>query len=262
MVAPHDERLGPLPHDIPPEPDPGPPPQLQVEPRRLGDRLTEPLPEPWRLEEDEEELRPSGERADPPQLLRGRGRSRPPPITRAARSYGRPPGRGRQVDDEEVEHPLVKKRGRHRKGLVERTGPQDDELAQVDPTRRGLNRIERPRRVEIAGKEARGLRLGDQPERERRAPARRAAAERNRPRVRDRTRSEDCVKLREPAREPARHHPDIGFGVLRGERRERADDLEPGPGRSAPPPRAKRGDGVEQILRGGRHAVNHRTYVL
>ena len=91
VAAAGDERLGPLADDVPPEPDPRLPLELEAQSRGFRDRGREPARQPGRLEGDEERLRPPGEPGQPAQSLGHVGRRR-------ARVRA-----GRQVEDEDVD---------------------------------------------------------------------------------------------------------------------------------------------------------------
>jgi hypothetical protein len=59
-----DERLRPLAHDVTAQPDPRSTRQLQSDAGRLGDRGGESAAEAWRVEDQQEDLRSSGERRE------------------------------------------------------------------------------------------------------------------------------------------------------------------------------------------------------
>lgn len=84
--VPGDDHLRPLADDVPAEPDPRPLGQLQPEPRRLGDRARDRAGQTGRLEDDEEDRGSAGQRRQPAQPVRDRGR--PPAIAPGAS----PPG--------------------------------------------------------------------------------------------------------------------------------------------------------------------------
>ena len=62
--VPADEHLGPLPDHVPAEPDPRAPGKLQAERRGRGDRGRQLPPEARRLEDDEQDAGPPGERRE------------------------------------------------------------------------------------------------------------------------------------------------------------------------------------------------------
>ncbi len=87
-----DERLRPLSDDVAPEPDPRPPGELEADPGRLGDGGGEAAGQARRFEDDEERLRPPGERGQPAE-----------PVGDPRRSIrGGQPAAG-QVEDEEID---------------------------------------------------------------------------------------------------------------------------------------------------------------
>jgi hypothetical protein len=152
VPAAGDERLGPLADDVPPEPDPGPPRQFQAQPGRFGDCGRQPRQQPRRLEGDEERLRSPGESGQPSQPLGDLGRRR---------AHGGP---GRQVDHEDVDRSTGEEHPGDREALVEGVRGQHDEPVEADAAGGGLDRIERPGKIEPGDDRAVGLGLGDEAE--------------------------------------------------------------------------------------------------
>ena len=185
VAAAGHERLGPLADDVPPEPDPGPPVELQPQPGRFGDRGHEPRRQPGRLEGDEECLRSAGEAGQPAQSFGDLGRGR-------AHIRAR-----REVDHEDVDRAAGEEHPRDREALVEGVGGQDDEPVEADATGDGLDRIERPGEVQPGDDRAVGLGLGDEPEGEGRGAGARSAAQGHAGGARQPTRPDDRIEGRE-----------------------------------------------------------------
>ena len=253
-----DERLRPLPDDVPAEPDPGPALQLQPDAARLRDRRRHGRREVRRLEHHKRDPRPPGHRRQPAEPVRDAGHRRDP---------------GGQVDDEEVDRPGRQEGTREREALGGRLGRQDDEPLRPDAARDGLDRVERTSKVQPGHDRPRRLRLSDEPQRERGPPAREVAPERETRPARQATRPEHGVECREPGRE------DLGtvdlegsLGLLlrrRRHRREGAHDVavvargaaRRTARRGRSPPRAEGGEGGLDVGGEGRHAVKYRTNV-
>ena len=89
--VPGDDHLRPLADDIPTEPDPGPSGELEAEPGRLRDRARDRSRQARRLEDDEQDVRPTGERGEPTESIRDR--RWPSPVARPGSApVARPPG--------------------------------------------------------------------------------------------------------------------------------------------------------------------------
>ena len=159
------ERLGPLPDDVPAETDPGPPLELETQPRGLGDRGHEVRRQPRRFEGDEERLGPASQSGQAPEALGDLGRRRAGGRSR------------RQVDHEDVDRAAGEEHPGDRQALVERVRCQDDEPVEPDAAGGGLDRIERPGDVHPGDDRAIRLGLGDEPEGERRCARARGAAQ-------------------------------------------------------------------------------------
>ena len=163
-----DERLRPLPDDVASEPDPRPPGELETDAGRLGDGGREATRQARRFEHDEERLRSPGEGSQPAEPVGDPGRT-----IRAGQ-----PAAG-QVQDEQVHRTAGQQRATDGQALVERLGRDDDEPFEPDATGDGLDRVEAARQVEPGDDRARDLRLGGEPEDERRPAARAVAADRD-----------------------------------------------------------------------------------
>jgi len=158
VPAAGDEHLGPLADDVPPEPDPGPPGQLETQPGRFGDGGRETRDQPRWLEGDEERLGPASEPGQATQPLGDLGRRRA-----GVRA-------GRQVEDEDVDRAAGEEHPGDRQALVEGLGRQDDEPVEADAAGDGLDRVERSGEVQPGDDRAVGLGLGDEPQGEGRGP--------------------------------------------------------------------------------------------
>ncbi len=196
--VPGDDHLRPLADDVPAEPDPRPPGELQAEPGRLGDRARDGTREAGRLEDDEEDPGPTGERDQASEPLRDRRRAAAVPPGSARRLPARAPPLGREVHDEEVHRPARDKRAGHRQGLVEGGRLEDDEPFEANPAGDRLDRVQAPGEVHIGDDRAGRLGLRREPEGEGRLPARGVPPDGERGRARDAARSEDRVQRGEP----------------------------------------------------------------
>jgi len=179
-----DDHLRSLPDDVPAEPDPRSASQLQPDAGRLahGGREAGAARRSRRLEHDERD----------PGTARERGHS--------GESIGEPGGAWRacgQVDDQEVHRPAGEERAGDRQALLGIRWRHHDEPGQLDPARHGLHRVERRREVQPRDDRAGRLRLGREPERERRPPARRVASQRDAHPARHAAGPEDRVELGE-----------------------------------------------------------------
>ena len=183
-----DDHLRSLPDDVPAEPDPRPVRQLQPDAGRLahGGRETGACGRPRRLEHDERD----------PGTARERGHSGEP--------IGEPGGAWRpcrQVDDQEVHRPAGEERAGDRQTFKGIGRGHDDEPGQLDTARHGLHRVERRREVQPRNDRAGRLRLGREPERERRSSARGVTPQRDAHPAGHPAGPEDRVELGEARRE-------------------------------------------------------------
>jgi len=188
-VVPGDHHLCPLAHDVPPEPDPRSTGELEAQPGRFGDRLPEGGRAAGRLEEDEEGARPPGERGEPVETVRDA----------AGLAGGVEPRR--QIHHEQVHRPAAEESPRDRQALVEIEWRDDDEPRQADTAGDRLDRVEGARDVQPRDDRAGCLRLGRQPQSERRLAARAVAAEREAGGPGHATRAQDRVERREAGRD-------------------------------------------------------------
>jgi len=128
-----DERLRPLPDDVAPEPDPRPPGELQAKTGRLGDSGGKTTSQPGWLEDDEERLRPPGERCQPAEPVRDPGRT----IRRGQPAAG-------QVQDEQVHRAPGQQRATDGKTLVQGLRGDDHEPFEPDAAGDRLDGVETP----------------------------------------------------------------------------------------------------------------------
>ncbi len=185
-----DQRLGPLADDVASEADPRPPRELEAQAARLGDRGREAAGEPGRIEDQEQGLRPAGERGEPAETVGHPGRS-----------IGlRQPAAG-QVEDEQVDRAAGQQAAGDRETLVQAGRGDDDEPLEADPARDRLDRVEAAREVQPGDHRALRLRFGDDAQRERGPAAGAVAADRDARRPRQAPRSEDRIEAREPGRD-------------------------------------------------------------
>jgi hypothetical protein len=129
--VPADDHLGPLADHVPAEPDPRSTGELQAEGRGRGDSSSQLPPEARRLEDDEQDAGPPGERGEALEAIRQAGR----PFGRMAGWLAGSPARARhgirpvrpgliaaglvrQVDDQDVDGPAGQQRAGHRDPFV------------------------------------------------------------------------------------------------------------------------------------------------
>jgi hypothetical protein len=208
-----DDHLRSLSDDVPAEPDPRSAGQFQADAGRLADGGSETgaCGRPRRLEHDDRD----------PGTARERGHS--------GEAIGEPGSAWRacrQVDDQQVDRAAGKKRAGDRQTLLGVGRRHDDEPGQLDPARHGLHRVERRREVQPRDDRAGRLRLGREPERERRPPARGVATQRDAHPARHPAGPEDRVELGEARREDVvRVGSRLGDGRFERHRGERPHDL-------------------------------------
>jgi len=181
------ERFGPLPDDITTEPDPRPTRQLEPDAGRLGDRRREATAEPGRIEDQQQRLGAPRERRESMQ-----------PVADPRRLVGPCQSAARQVEDEQVDRSTRKQAPGDRQTLVEAGRCDHDEPLEVDAARDRFDRIEAARQVEPRDDRTLGLCLGDDPQAQRRAPARALPPDRDAGRLREPARAEDRVERCEP----------------------------------------------------------------
>lgn len=240
VAAAGDERLGPLADDVAAEPDPAASLELEAEAGRFGDRGREAGRQARRLEGDEERLRPPGEAGQAPEPLGDLRRRRAHRRTR------------REVDHEDVDRAPGEEHAGDRQALVEGVGSQDDEPVEADAAGGGLDRVERPGKIEPGDDRAVGLSLGDEAEGEGRGPGAGRAAQRDAGGTRQPARSEDRVEGREAGPDdPLDASSRIGRERRRGQRSDH-------PRSCGTPPRLERRESSRDV----RGEAGHRTLRL
>ena len=185
VAAAGDERLGPLADDVAPEPDPAASLEFEAEAGRFGDGRRETGRQAGRLEGDEERLGAAGEAGQAPESLGNLGRGR-------ARVRAR-----RKVEDEDVDRAPGEEHAGDRQAFVEGLGSQHDEPVQADAAGGGLDRVERPGKIEPGDDRAVGLGLGDEAEGEGGGAGAGGASQRHAGAPRQPARSDDRVEGRE-----------------------------------------------------------------
>ena len=209
-----DEHLRPLADDVAPEPDPRSAAELQSNAGRLTDCGREAVRQACRLEHEQGDAGPSGERRQPAEsVLEPGGLAGTPGGGRggSGRRAARPPVR--QVDHEQVHRPTGQQRAGDRQPFIRIGRGHHDEPRRVDAPRDRLDRVERRRQVQPRDDPARRLRLCREPQRERGPPARGIAAHRHAHAPRHAAGTQDRVELHEAGREdPGR----VGRGGRRG----------------------------------------------
>jgi hypothetical protein len=244
-----DERLGPLPDDVATQADPRPSNELEANAGRLGDRGRETAGQARRLEHEQHDLGPAGERGQSMEAVGDLGRS----------IDGRQPTAG-QVEDEQVDRAAGEQAPGDRQALVERGRRDDDQPFEPNTAGDGLDRVEAAR--EIQPGHDRALRLGfrGDPEGERRPAARAVTADRDAGRPGQAAGPQDRVERRETGPDDAlvgagRHLRNV---VGLGRDRQRADDSRSC--RSPASPQAR--DGGVHIGARGRHRTSRLEHLF
>jgi hypothetical protein len=210
-----DEGLRPLPHDVPPEPDPRAPREPEPEPGRLPDRGRQGGRDPGWFEDDEERLRATGERRQPAQPIGDLGGS----VRRRQPTAG-------EVEEEQVHGPAGQQRAGDRQALVERGRGDHDEPFQTHAPGDRLDRIEGAREIQPRDDGAGRLRFRDQPKGERGPPAGAVATDGDARGSRQATGPQDRVEAGEPGVEdPIRGDVGDRCHVRRRRDRQRSDHL-------------------------------------
>jgi len=160
-VAGDDDFRGLADH-VPPKADPGPPGELQADPRPLPDRGGHGRHQPGRLQDEEGDPRPPGQDREPAE---------------AVREPGRPLRTRRQIDDQEIHGSAGQERTSDRQALLRVRRSEDHQPFRLDAAGHGLHRVERRHEVQPGDDGAGGLGLRGEPERERGPPAREVAPE-------------------------------------------------------------------------------------
>ena len=163
-----DERFGALADDVAAQADPRPAGQLEPDAGRLVDRGREAGAGAGRIEDQQQGLRPPGERGQPME-----------PVGDPARLVGPGQAAARQVEDEQVDRAAGEQRARDAQSLVEGGRGDDDQPLEPDAARDGLDRVEAARQVQPGDDRALRLGLGGDPQGERGAAARAVAADRD-----------------------------------------------------------------------------------
>ena len=178
-------------HDIPAQPDPALPRQLQAQPARLLDGGGQAATEGVGLQDHEERPRSPGQRRQPGEPIpHPRARDRRIPAVR-------------KIHHQQVHVPGREERGREGEGLREIHRREHDEPLRAHSARDRLHGIERAGEVQPRDDRATRLRLGGGPQRDRRLARRRVTAQGNRGGARQPARAEDGVQRGEPGRDDA-----------------------------------------------------------
>jgi hypothetical protein len=219
-----DDHLRSLADDVAPEPDPRSTGKLEPDARRLrdGGRETGRRRRARRLEHDEADPGTSREGGQAAEAI-GESRARASLIPRPTRAQA-----CGQVDDQQVDRSTSQQGARDREPLLRIGRGEHDEPLGPDSARDRLHGIERRGEIQPGDDRARGLGLGDQPQGERRPPARGIAPERQAHPAWDATWPEDGIELREAGGEDpirVRLPLDLAAGRLERHGRERPDDL-------------------------------------
>jgi hypothetical protein len=200
----------PLADDIPAQPDPARPAQLQAQPARLLNGRGEGAAQLHGLHHDEHRPGPPGERREPAQ-----------PVTHPLPGHRRVPP-VRQVQDQQVHGPGRQQRGGERQRLLEVRRRQHDEPLRPDPARDGLHGIEGAGEVQPGHDRPAGLRLRGEPECDGGLARGRGPAQRDGRRARQPARAQDGVQGREPCwDDPSVHIRRGGPRTARDDRRQR-----------------------------------------
>jgi hypothetical protein len=251
-----DDHLRSLADDVASEPDPRPARELEADPGRLADGSREPMLGSRslaarirthlrrRLEDHERDAGPPGEGREPSESI--------------AESRSRAATATRQVDDEQVHCPARKQGAGDGEALLGIRGRQDDEPLRLHAAGHGFDRIQRRREVQPGHDGARRLRLRGESQRQRRAPARDVAANREAHPAWHASGTEDRVELGEPGRMdtirvrrgPGRR---ADLDRLERDRGERPDHLTGEPGRRRTPARSEGRERRVQVGGGNTH---------
>ena len=248
-----DEDLGRLADDVPPEADPGPPGELEADPRPLSDCGGHRGGQPRRLEDEEADPGPAGEGGE---------------ATEAIGEPRRSPRPGRQVHDEEVHGPAGQERARDREPFLRAGRSEDDEPFRADAAGHGLDRVEGAREVQPGDDGTARLGLRGEPKGERGPPAREVAPERQAHPAGQPAGPQDRVQLRKAGREDLGRVRSTGPSTgpsggidggidldvqLRRRHREGAHHLPDGAGRGRSPARSKGRQGRRHVRGKCRH---------
>ena len=242
-----DEDLGGLADDIPPQPDPGLPGELEADPRPLPDRGGHRAGEARRFQHEQRDSRPPGE-----------GGQAAEPVGKLRRAFRT----GRQVDDEEVHGPPGQERAGNRQALV-RAGRRDDhQPGRIDPPGNRLHGIEGIGEIQPGDDRAVGLGLRGEPKGDGGPAAREIAPQREAHTPGQPARAEDGVERREPGGVDLRRvHRHLGGREGRletcrlGGQRQRSQHVPGGARRGRAPARSKGRQGCRHVRGKRRHQV-------
>jgi hypothetical protein len=154
IPIPRDAHLGPLPDHVSTEADPRPPAQLQAKRGDLSKGAGNGRGQIRRLEHQQLDLGPAGQRRQSVKPLAEDGRG---PTRAIARQ-------GRQVQQQQVHRSVLEEHRRHRQRLLESVRRESDQPFESHAPSRRLHRVEAPREVQVGGYPAGGLDLGDGPQ--------------------------------------------------------------------------------------------------
>ena len=176
----------PLAHDVPAQPDPARPAELQPQPARRLDRRCQPVAQRRRLQHEQQRPGPASQRRQPAQPVpdAGTGDCRIAAL--------------RQVQHQDVHGPRGQERARHLERVVQRRRRQDHQPLRRDAAGHGLHRIKRAGEVQPGDDRPAGLSRRRDPQRQRGLARRHVPAKRHRGRARQAAGAEDGVQRREP----------------------------------------------------------------
>jgi hypothetical protein len=144
--------------DVPAQPDPAGAPQLEPEPACLLDRGGDTAAQAGRRQHCQQRPRPPGERREPAQPV-----THPPTGHHRVRAI-------REIHHQQVHGPRGEQRTGQGEPFLQVPWSQDHQPLRADATGDRLHRVERTRKVHPGNDRAGSLRLGSDPQRERRAP--------------------------------------------------------------------------------------------
>jgi len=237
-----DERLRALADDVAAETYPRPAGQLEPDTCRLIDRGREAAGEPRRIEDQQQGLRPPGERDESME-----------PVGDPGRLVGPGQPTAGQVEDEQVDRPPGQEASGDAESFVEACRRDDHEPLEADPAGDGLDRVEAARQVEPGHDRALRLGLRCDAQAEGRPSAGAGAPDRDAGRLREAARAEDRVERGEASADDTV----VGSGVVPRldllcrirHQGQRADDLRS----CGTPPGPEARDGSVHITTTGRH---------
>ena len=158
--VPRHSDLGPLPHHVPTQPNPGSAAQLQPQRRDLGESPRQGGGKARRLQNEQLDTGSTSQRSQSAETLSQIRRRNP--------GHQRP---GRQIQQQQVHRSILEKHCRHRQRLLERVGRQNDEPLELNAPGHGLDRIQASGQIQIRRDPAGGLGPGHGLQRERRLAA-------------------------------------------------------------------------------------------